>query len=342
MANDNEDAEMGDAADPARPLLSVRMDPLSLIGTHAALAAAIKTGLWSLLHSGPHTIAECAEKRNLSLAATACVVEILVKSGIAMRKGSRYQLELDLRDPEIASLAGPYEMFQRQFDHTPHLLRTGEPLAFMDESAQQRETSYRNMVGDMGRGFTVAARLLASKLPLLPRHILDVGCGSGVWSLELAARHPETQVTGIDFPQVLEVFEARAHKLGLERQITKLPGDMYEVELPREPVDLIIIANVLRLEAAEKAKALVARFASAVRPGGALLVVDAFAGGTPERELHRAVYALYLALRTSIGRVYSPEEVTQWLREAALAEPTVIDLGSQFGALGALLSERPQ
>jgi len=72
-------------------------------------------------------------------------------------------------------------------------------------------------------------------------------------------------------------------------------------------------------------------------------VVDALAGGTPERERSRALYALNLALRTEGGQVHSPAEITSWLQAAGLGKVEAIDLGGRTpppGAIGALLARR--
>ena len=341
MVDPKKESETCDRTANTQAFLRICMDPALLIGTHAAVTAALKAGLFRVLYSGPQSAAECAEKLGLNRRATECVLDVLVSSGFASQKGSLYQLTGPLRDLGLPAVEGSLQVFAQHFDHTMNLLKTGAPLAFMDDSREQREASYSGIVGGMGKEFRSAAHTLATKLSFQPSRIIDVGCGSGVWSLAVASLYPDAQVIGLDFPKVLEVFEGRAQASGLEKQIKKLPGDMYTVELPAEPIDLVIIANVLRLEAPEKARALVARFAAALRPGGRLLIVDAFAGGTLEKELQRTVYALYLALRTSVGRVYAPAEVKEWMRAAGVSEPVEIDLGSHLGAIGALLSERP-
>jgi ubiquinone/menaquinone biosynthesis C-methylase UbiE len=211
----------------------------------------------------------------------------------------------------------------------------------MDDSAAQRETSYSAHVGDIGALFSDAASLLARQLDLHPQLVLDVGCGSGVWSLSIAAKSPQIKVTGLDFPKVLQAFLKRAKSSGLENQIETLPGDMYTVELPRERFDLIVIANVLRLESSDHAKKLVTRYASVLRPGGSLLIVDALAAGTSEKDLLRAVYTLLLGVRTTIGRVHPLAQIRSWMTDAGLRDLKDIDLGNQAGALGAVIGQRP-
>jgi SAM-dependent methyltransferase len=333
------------AAQPAPPdkgsqILQFTVDPITIVGTHAALQAATRTGLLQLLCTGAHTAPACAEKLKLNLRATEYVLEVLAKSGLLANRGGQYQLNNGTPSATLTALE-IQEFTQRQFDSTTHFLKTGESTLWVDESTRKREASYSSCVGALGKLFHEAANNLAGQLRRpLPR-ILDVGCGSGVWSLAIAAGDPQSHVTGLDFPAVLEAFVSWARGLGMEGQIATLPGDMHQVDLPQEHFDLAVIANVLRLEAPERARQLVARVVGSIRPGGCLLVVDALAGGTSEKELLRAVYALHLALRTNVGRVYSAAQIRVWMGEAGLCNISELDTGIHVAALGGILGVRP-
>lgn len=231
-------------------------------------------------------------------------------------------------------------VLREQFSHTSKFLRTGEPLNWMDGSLQQRESSYRGVVSDLGMMYETIALSLAASLGLRPQRILDIGCGSGVWSLAFASRDPSSQVSGLDFPGVLDAFEARAARQGLRDRITLIPGDMHEVQVPAATFDLVIVANVLRLELAARAQAVVERAAAALRPGGHLLVIDALAAGTPAKELVRAVYELHLTMRTEKGHVYSAAQIAQWMHSAGMTDVREIDCGLHVTAIGALLGTR--
>jgi SAM-dependent methyltransferase len=161
-----------------------------------------------------------------------------------------------------------------------------------------------------------------------------------VWSLAFAAVHGDARVTGNDLPAIVPAFMARAQELGLAARVSTLPGNMFTIELPPAHFDLIILANVVRLEPPERARQLIRRAAAALRPGGRMLIVDALACGFPLAELRREAYALYLALRTEQGRVHRPADIMEWMAEAGLCELQALDLGAQIGAAGDLLGVR--
>jgi ubiquinone/menaquinone biosynthesis C-methylase UbiE len=318
------------------------LDLMDLFAAASVITAVQQTGLLRALQSGPQTAQAYAEKLGLDRRAAGLVLDALVTLDLAVREQDAYDAS-----PRVKALMPPRgfagDAMENLWGHTLTFLRTGEPLARMDGSLAEREASYREGVAWLGKLLEPTARELASKLNDAPARVLDVGCGSGVWSLAIAERFPSVHVTGQDLPAVLESFTARAQSMGLGDRAATIPGDMHAAPLPQGGFDLVVIANVLRLETPDRAAALLARLATAVAPGGALLVVDALASGTPERERARALYALNLALRTQGGRVHSPAEITSWLEAAGLRAMETIELGGRTappGAIGALLARR--
>ena len=75
--------------------------------------------------------------------------------------------------------------------------------------------------------------------PLRTPRILDLGCGSGAPSLELA-RVSGGQVIGLDVHQpYLDDLSQRAEAAGLADRVTARNGSMLSIELPDESFDLV-------------------------------------------------------------------------------------------------------
>lgn len=312
------------------------LDPLTICGVSAALTAAHTTGLLDWVLGDSHTAAECAAHLGLDERMVGKILDVLAASGYILKHGNRYGVPADA--PASLKLTGTWlTTALEHFGHTLRALRTGELLNWME----QREATYRNVVGELGRTYDGIAAFLAKQVRGQPERILDVGCGSGVWSLAIARNYPGARVSGLDFPKVLETFLDRAQKLHLGERIDLLPGDMFDIELAPEQFDLIVIANVLRLEPPLRAEQLVARVVPALRPGGQLIVVDALAIGTPAKDLARAAYALHLALRTQEGQVHTPIQIRQWMQRTGLMNLEEIDCGVQITAIGVLVGTKP-
>ncbi len=86
------------------------------------------------------------------------------------------------------------------------------------------------------------AEMILAKAPQKPMHVLDMGCGSGVLGLTLAAERPECRVTLADIsPEAISLSRENAEKLGLGNiayaesdLFTKIPGefDLIVANLP--------------------------------------------------------------------------------------------------------------
>jgi SAM-dependent methyltransferase len=310
------------------------------LGVAAAIGTALRTGLLMKVAEAPTTFAALTKDLSLDPRALALLVDVLAAESIVVREAEKITA-----GPALEALTqgpGGLALSLGLWTHLETFVRSGDPFVKMDLGPTEREAAYRNVVGGLGTLFDETARELASNLALTnaPKSVLDVGCGSGVWSLAIGARYPEARITGLDLPAVLDNFSSRAASLGLGARTATIAGNMHEVAIPEKAFDLVVIANVLRLEPAESAKAVVARIARGVSDGGALLVVDALAHGTPERERARSLYALHLGLRTKSGGVHSVAAITSWLGAVGFGKVESVDVAAGVGGIGALLARR--
>src|SRR5215210_8628459 len=136
------------------------------------------------------------------------------------------------------------------------------------------------------------------------RSLLDLGTGTGRM-LEVFGPHIQRGL-GLDLSHdMLALARARLDRAGL-RHCSVRQGDIYDLALPRDSFDVVIIHQVLHfLDDSLRAITAAARV---LRPGGRLLVVD-FAPHVLEflRDEHA---------HRRLG--FAPETVTQWLEAAGL------------------------
>jgi SAM-dependent methyltransferase len=99
--------------------------------------------------------------------------------------------------------------------------------------------------------------------------ILDAGCGQGVFSFELAKRHPEAQVLGIDMePTLVARDNAVARRAGLSNCRFQV-ADVTQIEFEGR-FDLVV--SVDNLEHVEDDVTAMRALLRALKPGGQLVV----------------------------------------------------------------------
>jgi tRNA (cmo5U34)-methyltransferase len=114
------------------------------------------------------------------------------------------------------------------------------------------------------------------------RHVLDVGCGAGNYTLRLLEQLPNLDATLIDLSQpMLDRARERVGRATACR-ITTIRGDIREVELPDGQFDIVLAAAVMhhmRVEA--EWRNVFAAFHRALRPGGSVWVFDLVESSIP-------------------------------------------------------------
>lgn len=131
-------------------------------------------------------------------------------------------------------------------------------------------------------------------LPHLTRdmHLVDVGCGSGELSLELAA--VVGRLTGIDEePAEIESARATAAASSINNAGFEV-GDAYALQLPDDEADAVLAHSVL--EALDRPAEALAEMRRVLRPGGILAVASVEYGGLilagPQEPLLRRFYEI--------------------------------------------------
>src|SRR5260370_16226494 len=268
----------------------------------ADVMAAYQSHLLQALLNGSATPARYAEELGLDATANERIVDVLAEVGVADCEHGRYAASTGLLQLDAQQLGG-LDAIGALWSQVPAFLVHGERLALMDGPPAVREAAYSPVVSGLAKLFAEAARQLAATLAGSPAQILDVGAGSGIWSLAMAEHSPHARVTALDLPGVLPAFRLQAEHLGLADRTLTLAGDFHQVELPPQRFDRVVLANVLHLEPPAQAPALIRRVASSLVSGGDLVIVEMLADGTPAGELARAVYSLHLSLRTRHAKV---------------------------------------
>ncbi len=321
------------------PLSELTLDVFALGGMAAAVVAAYQSHLLQALLNGSATPARYAEELGLDATATERILDVLAQVGVADCEHGSYVASTGLSQLDAQQLGG-LDAIGALWSQVPAFLLHGERLALMDGPPAAREAAYSGIVSGLAEVFAQGARQLAATLAGSPTQILDVGAGSGIWSLAMAEHYPHARVTALDLPGVLPAFRLQAEHLGLADRTLTLAGDFHQVELPPQRFDRVVLANVLHLEPPAQAAALIRRVAASLVNGGDLVIVDMLGDGTAAGERARAIYALHLALRTRQGKVHPLSELQAWVEQAGLLPGEVIALSTPPG-MGALVARAP-
>ena len=145
--------------------------------------------------------------------------------------------------------------------------------------------------------------------------LLDLGGGTGIYSIGFLKANPNLRATVFDRPEVLKTAERFATEYSVSDRMELLPGDMFEDELPA--ADVILLSNILHDWDVPECQQLINRCAAALKPGGRLLIHDVLLNDDLSGPLPMALYSAALFTLTE-GRAYSSAEYQGWMNNAGL------------------------
>ena len=148
--------------------------------------------------------------------------------------------------------------------------------------------------------------------------VLDVGCGPGTITADLADRVPGGHVTGID--AAADVIEQARQAVGDRANLDFATGDVYALGYPDASFDVVHAHQVLQ-HLADPVRAL-REMRRVTRPGGLIAVRDADYGGMtwyPEPPALDEWQALYVRVaRGNGGEPHAGRRLLAWARAAGL------------------------
>jgi len=160
-------------------------------------------------------------------------------------------------------------------------------------------------------------------------HVLDIAGGSGVYACTLVARHPHVRATVLEKPPVDAETRSTIVGRGFAGRVEVIAGDMFTDPWPTT-ADVHLLSNVLHDWSPADVGRLLTRSFEALRPGGLLVVHDAFINADKTGPLPVAEYSTLLMQLTQ-GKCYSSREYAEFASAAGFVDaeyrPTVADRG---------------
>jgi SAM-dependent methyltransferase len=162
--------------------------------------------------------------------------------------------------------------------------------------------------------------------------LLDVGGGSGTYTIAFLRAVPGMRATIFDLPDVIEMARERLREEGLLDRTTLVAGSYYVQEFPAGH-DLALISAIIHSNSPEENLDLYRKTFRALKPGGRILIRDHVM--SPDRTYPRdgAVFAINMLVGTSGGGTYTYEEIEAGLLHAGFTRIRLIRQGEHMDAV---------
>jgi len=271
------------------------------------------------------------------------LLNALVALGLLSKSGDDYK-----NTPESARffVQGSKDNHRNGLLHTANIwrrwstltdaVRTGTRIS-IDGDATAEWT--RNFIAGMQRHAKDRAPLVVKALGTAGvRRILDLGGGSGAYSIAFVKTSPDVRCEILDVPQVVPLTTEYVSQAGVSAQVEVRAGDMLHDDFG-SGYDIIMLNAICHMFSEEQNRDIFGRAHQALAPNGRLVVQDFILNPDKTGPQHAALFALNMLVATDAGASYSEPEYTQWMKAAGFTGVRRINLPGPSGLIVGFAAE---
>lgn len=292
----------------------------------AALMAAVELDLFTVISKGADNIAAIARQVGIAERQAERLVTVLTAMTLLVKSNGLYANAPDVERFLVKGsprYAGPWILFTKpRWDGWGDLAnrlrsRQEHKLGIYEEFSVEDARKYHNATYSIGMG---AARRFCRQVDLSGRKLLlDLGGGSGCYSIVATQTFPGLKAIVLDLPPVVEVTKEFLADNNAADRVSTLAGDFTVTEFPKG-VDVVLMASNLPQYSPELIRLVVAKAFAALRPGGEMHLVGEALNDERTGPLSAALWGLNEAIWGSTGVAHSEADCKAYFREAGFTE----------------------
>jgi ubiquinone/menaquinone biosynthesis C-methylase UbiE len=314
---------------PKKPLTSPE-DLLSMV-MRFRQSRIILTGfeleLFSALKRERKTSTEVARKLDIDPRGTDRLMNALCTLGLLRKKGNLFsntsfsaQYLIKGKPKYLASLGHPASLWHRWSSLTQAVRRGGRVIEPQTEDKEKEKRRVEGFIASMHQRASAQAPHIVRLIDLSGvKRTLDIGGGSGAFSMEFVRAQKDIRATVFDLPEVIRLTRKYVRKAGLSRRFTFVPGDFNRDDLG-SGYDLILLSAIIHMNSIPQNLKLFNKCARALAPGGRLIVSDYIMNQDRTKPAYGAFFALNMLVNTKAGDTYTEQEVRGLMKAAGLAK----------------------
>jgi SAM-dependent methyltransferase len=300
------------------------------------LLSGAELDLFTLLAQEPLTAEDIAAKTKTGLRGIVILLDALSALGFLGKKDGRYQAV-----PSVASLLSATAS-DSILPMVLHMATVWQNWSQITDIVRGKTTPGLKAKGALAEGnrkaFIGAMHVVASKAapevvaainPGEARRLLDVGGGSGTYTLAMLSAKPEMTGTLFDLPPVIELARDRVQSADMLNRVELVAGDFYKDELPPGH-DLALLSAIIHQSSYEQNEELYGKVYRALDAGGRIVIRDHVMSADRTQPLQGALFAVNMLAGTEGGRTYTFDEIKEGLTAVGFGRINLIQTKGMF------------
>ena len=303
---------------------TVRLQNMSraFIGS-ASLFAAIDLELFTCVAQGDNTPASFAKRVGISEINAERLLTMCSASGLLNWTADHFENADDVARYLVKgekSYAAAWLTFTRpdwtNWGNLTEKLRNPEPPSVIGSYGTMTvEYARRYHQATASVGFGSGRRFVKHVDLSMRRRLMDLGGGSGAYSIVAVQAHPQLSAVVFDLPPVVEVTKEFIASNDVESQVSTLAGDFTKDEFP-ENCDVAIMASNLPQYNREIIATVIKKAFAALLPGGEMHMLGEMLDDDRQGPLDAAIWGLLEAMSNSTGMTHTRGDCVSYFEQA--------------------------
>lgn len=293
------------------------------------LLTALELDIFTAIAGGA-SAEQVASKIDAHPRATATLLNALVALGVLVKSGHRYE---NTAETARFFVQGSENNHRNGLLHTANIWHRWSTLTEAvrrgTRVAIDRDQTFdwtANFIHGMQRNAKDRAPLVVKAIGTTGvRRILDLGGGSGAYSIAFAKASPDVHCDILDLPEVIPLTSDYVSKAGVSSQITMRAGDMLHDDFG-SGYDVVMLNAICHMFSEEENQQVFRRAHQALKPNGRLVVQDFILNNEKTGPAHAALFSINMLVSTEAGASYSEKEYTGWMKAAGFNNVSRINL----------------
>jgi SAM-dependent methyltransferase len=300
------------------------------------LLSAAELNLFTLLRKAPLSAGEITNQVKGNARAVSALLDVAAALGFLRKQDETYFCEPEVARflaedspatilPMVLHMASVWHQWSRLTDIAEGIPGPDAQMEFV-----RKPENLDAFIGAMHAiGAPLAAEVAADIDVENAESFIDIGGGSGTYTMAFLRKTPAMKATLFDLPEVIELARKRLAGEGFLDRVTLVPGSFYTDELPGGQ-DLALLSAIIHSNSLQENIDLYRKIFRSLRPGGRLLVRDHVMSPDRVNPVDGAIFAINMLVETPGGGCYTYAEIEAGLREAGFAEIRMIRQGERM------------
>lgn len=292
-----------------------------------ALGAAATHSLFTHIEKGAGTTEEIARAAEISVRGAQALLDAMVALELVKVADGEYknspEASFYLVEGKPAYLGAHAKMvfspFGRSFLNLPEVARTGvsdfEYTAEVADNPFWEELVLAIVPLALPVTHALVERLDFAKMA--SPSVLDIGGGSGIFSVALLGANATARSMQVDWAAVNRIGERFVERHGVADRFETTDGDFHTTDLGEGLYDVVIYSNIAHQESPADNTAMFRKAKKALKPGGIFVISDFVLNDdrTPNHPW-TGIFHTFMLLQTKAGATWRQADYRAWLGKA--------------------------